>query len=54
MIETNDIGIVSSFGVWSFGSLSDFGFRYSDLVAAEGRLGRTIPWGEGQGWARRY
>ena len=38
MTETIGIGIVSNFGFGSFEFVSDFGFRYSDLVAAEGRL----------------
>ena len=37
---TADIELLfHSFGFWSFGLVSNFGFRYSDLVAAEGCLG---------------
>ncbi len=39
MTEIRGIGIVSSFGFWSLEFVSDFGFRYSDLVAVGGRLG---------------
>ncbi len=38
MPETGGIAILSNFGFWSFEFVSGFVFRYSDLVAAEGRV----------------
>jgi hypothetical protein len=39
ILKTLNDARFESFAIWSFGIVSDFEFRYSDLAATEGCLG---------------